>query len=116
MEARIAKNNEFKTIGLNVIDEQTGRVEYTWGITPDTRFNYVKRVDLSLENLIRLISLRQEIVDLENFMSRFFDIALESKALKKEKDGNYVGVKFDKIDTQIENLKHIQESIIEKLA
>ena len=117
MRATIAKDDEFKTIGLVVIDDDFGgMVVYQWGIEPDRRFNYTKDVKMNLDTFTRLQRIGQRLADLDDFKSRFFDVAIDNNLLKKDSDGNYLGVKFASIDKKMESLTSERDNIISKLS
>ena len=107
MKAIIAKDNQFNTIGFQVVtDAESNNVIFTWGITPNVAFNFVKEIKVDDKEIISLVVMKTRLQDLERFDSRFFDICIKNQCLKKAKDGKgSVAVNFKEIDDEIAQLK-----------
>ena len=107
MKAIIAKDNQFNTIGFQVVtDAESNNVIFTWGITPNMAFNFVKEISVDEKEIFSLVVLQTKIQDLERFHMRFFDICIKNQCLKKEKNGKgSVPVNFEEIDKEIEQMK-----------
>ena len=86
MKAIIIKNNEFKTIGFEVI--ANGEKVFTWGVSTLLKTNYQKEIDVRehINAIFRLVELRGRLVALNGYASDFFE-ALNSAT---DKDGNKV--------------------------
>ncbi len=107
MKAIIAKDNQFNTIGFQVItNAESNNVIFTWGITPNMAFNFVKEISVDEKEIFSLVVLQTKIQDLERFHIRFFDICIKNQCLKKEKGGKgTVAVNFEEIDNEVSQLK-----------
>lgn len=103
MIAKIAKDENFNTIGM-LVTEGNERL-FAWGVNPDVNFNYVKVVDMSVTELLKLKRIQDEIRINENFVSEFFDVCIKNDCLKKDKNGNGVGIKFTRQDENVSMLK-----------
>ena len=107
MKAIIAKDNQFNTIGFQVVtNAESNNVIFSWGITPNVTFNFVKEIKVDEKEIISLVVKNTKLQDLERFDSRFFDICIKNQCLKKSKDGKgSVAVNFQEIDDEISKLK-----------
>lgn len=107
MKAIIAKDNQFNTIGFQVkTNAESNNVIFTWGITPNMAFNFVKEISVDEKEIFSLVVLQTKLQDLERFHIRFFDIAIKNQCLKKEKGGKgTVAVNFEEIDNEVSQLK-----------
>lgn len=107
MKAIIAKDNQFNTIGFQVVtDAESNNVIFTWGVTPNVAFNFVKEIKVDEKEIISLVVKRTKLQDLERFDMRFFDVCIKNQCLKKAKDGKgTVPVNFEEIDNEISQLK-----------
>lgn len=107
MKAIIAKDNQFNTIGFQVrTNAESNNVIFTWGITPNMAFNFVKEISVDEKEIFSLVVLQTKIQDLERFHIRFFDICIKNQCLKKEKGGKgTVAVNFEEIDNEVSQLK-----------
>ena len=111
MTALIAKDENFKTIGMLVTENNIEL--FRWGTTPNTSFNFVKEVNLTITELMKLKRIQDELKYNENFFRDFFDVALDNDCLKKGKDGNPVGVRFTRQDDNVKMLKEQLERIMQ---
>lgn len=117
MKATIAKDNNFNTIGLEVTNNDGNNTLFSWGVSPMVEFHFVKEIDTKKyeTEILQLVQYREQLRNLNNFVSRFFHFANESDALKKSKDGKgTVAVKFGEIYNEISNIKRIMAEIIQK--
>jgi hypothetical protein len=107
MKAIIAKDNQFNTIGFQVVtDAESNNVIFTWGITPNVAFNFVKEIKVDEKEIISLVVKQTKLQDLERFHMRFFDVCIKNQCLKKSKDGKgSIPVNFSDIDDEISQLK-----------
>ena len=113
MKTRIAKDNDFNTIGIEVTSKDNN-VLFQWGVSPMEQFHFVKEVSVDEFEIIELVKLQTKLQDLERFVSRFFDICKENDYYKKDKNGKVLGVKFGSIDNEISNLKRMIATRIQK--
>ena len=107
MKAIIAKDNQFNTIGFQVVtDAESNNVIFTWGVTPNVAFNFVKEIKVDEKEIISLVVKQTKLQGLEVFHMRFFDVCIKNQCLKKAKDGKgSMPVNFEEIDNEISQLK-----------
>jgi hypothetical protein len=107
MKAIIAKDNQFNTIGFQVVtDAESNNVIFTWGVTPNVAFNFVKEIKVDEKEIISLVVKQTKLQGLETFHMRFFDVCIKNQCLKKAKDGKgSMPVNFEEIDNEISQLK-----------
>lgn len=100
MTALIVKNDDFKTIGLEVKNEK--HCLFSWGISPLNKSNFIKEIlaDKWTEEIVQLIRIEREIQVQENFIHDFFEVARKNKLLKKDQSVNFKeyeeGIEFNK--------------------
>ena len=108
MKALIAKNENFETVGFEVT--ANGSRIISWGIHPDTAFNFVKEANTKeyITEIFALVRLQQELHDEENLFRACFEAIHDSEDLK----GFDGAVNFSKNRERITNLKSQISNII----
>lgn len=108
MKALIAKNENFETVGFEVT--ANGSRIISWGIYPDTAFNFVKEANTKeyITEIFALVRLQQELRDEENLFRACFEAIQDSEDLK----GFDGAVNFSKNKERIASLKSQIANII----
>ncbi len=105
MKAIIVKDDTFKTVGFEV--SANGQLVFGWGISPNPMY-FTKEINAKdwFTDIIHLIELRQRKRELDNFISKWFDIA--------KKNGMYNGesVKFTEINEELKSVENTIKNII----
>lgn len=109
MNATIVKNDDFKTVGFDVISN--GVTLFSWGISSSSPFFFTKSVSVEkwLPQIFELVKLQAVVHEQECFCSQFFDVAFKNKLLKKGQ-GVILGD-----EERIEATKSKMENIINKI-
>ncbi len=110
MKAIVVKDNEFKTIGFEVISN--GRTLFSWGISSTLKSNFQKEINVNdwmvqIFDLVRLEGILQE---RREAVRNFFEVAGKNDLLKESK-----GVKCQLFDERIAETERRIESIVNNI-
>ena len=116
MKAFIVKNDEFKTIGFQV-EDNNGHTLFSWGISHNSPFYFVKELNAEdyINTIFRLVQVQASLDEYgyrgHNFVTLWFRIAQEGNYLKKGVDA----VKMTQLDETIERLDKELKRLIESI-
>ena len=112
MKTIICKNNDFKTVGLEIT--ANARRVYAWGISPSSPFVWTKEVTTSewITQIAELIAIQEALNIFENMVSLWFSIAKNNPSVHID-EGQ--GVNFKEIDEKINQLKDKRQAIVENI-
>ena len=115
MEALIAKNENFETVGFEVKNEN--EVIFKWGVAPLVDFYYVKsiRVKENMNIIFELVALEKALRTYSKFTSMFFDVARTNSKVEEILMKGEEGFNFKEVDQQIQNIERRIKDIICKL-
>lgn len=115
MEALIAKNENFETVGFEVKNEN--EAIFKWGVTPLVDFYYVKpiRVKENMNIIFELVALEKALRTYSKFESMFFDVARTNSKVEEILMKGEEGFNFKEVDEQIQNIERRIKDIICKL-
>ena len=116
MKARIAKNDNFETVGFQI--ESNGQRVFNWGCQADTSFYFVKEVNVKdgETDLINLIRLDKKKTELSHFMSSFLSIISKNQRVFDLCNKESLGFNFRDIEDQIEQIDRKIKYIIDKVS
>lgn len=118
MEALIAKNENFETVGFEVKNEN--EVIFKWGVAPLVDFYYVKSISVNknMNIIFELVALEKALRTYSKFTSMFFDVARTNskveEILMKGEEG-FEGFNFKEVDEKKQNIERRIKDIICKL-
>lgn len=107
MKVYLVKNDEFKTVGIEV--EENGCRLFNHGISRHP-YVWVKQVDFETNAgiIFQLIAIKREIAIREKYISEWFETA-------KQNNVKHEGINFSSTDEKIAQLNRELERLIEKV-
>ena len=106
---KIVKNDDFKTIGIDIREERTNTQLFSYGIAPIDVY-FVKTIDgtSKMPVIVKLIELRTRLNAWNNFIYDLFEVANENKIKTN-------GLKFTKMEDEKNKIEKEIEKIVMSL-
>ncbi|MEI6752336.1 MAG: hypothetical protein WCK78_04135 [Paludibacter sp.] len=106
MKAIVVKNNDFQTIGFEVVSN--AKTLFSWGISTALKSNFQKEVDTTvwMPQIFDLVKLEGILQEQREFCREFFNVAEKNKLLKEGKGvdlGDYK-MRIEITERKIENI------------
>lgn len=110
MKAILVKNNQFETIGFEVI--ANGRTVYDWGISSTLKSNFQKEINVNdwMTEIFTLVELKAILSEQEQAIGNFFKVGHENKVIVENHEYSILFYK-----EQIESTKRKIENIVKNI-
>ena len=110
MKAIVVKNNQFETIGFEVISN--GRTLFSWGISSTLKTNFQKEINVNdwMVQIFDLVRLQATLEEQERETGNFFKVGHENKVLVEG-----IGYNIIFYQKQIEESKRKIENIVKNI-
>lgn len=110
MKAIVVKDNEFKTIGIEVT--ASAKTLFSWGISPSSPFYWTKEINIKdwMTEIFEIVRLNAVINERNNFVRNFFEVAMDQKIVEQGE-----AVNFKKYDEETKRLEEKKLNIIKNI-